>query len=96
MLNRQDIITRLSKKRYTKKDAEIVLDDVIQVIMEALIEGEGVHLYGFGTFTVKQVAERSTIDLRSKKRIVIPSYKAPKFTPGKLLKRAIKEGIIRE
>ena len=51
---------------------------------------------GFGTFDVRERAERESIDPQSKERIVIPSYRTPKFTPGKLLKREVKEGIIRD
>jgi len=61
-----------------------------------LVEGESVQIHGFGTFDVKECKPRETVDLQTKERIVIPAYKAPKFTAGKLLKRAVKEGFIRE
>jgi len=96
MLKRNDIIERLALKGYTKKDAGIILDDLVRMITEALVAGESVQIHGFGTFEVKECAPRSTIDLQTKERIVIPAYKAPKFTAGKLLKRAVKEGFIRE
>lgn len=96
MLKRNDIVERLMLKGYTKKDAGVILDDVFGVITESLVSGEGVQIYGFGTFDVKECAPRETVDFQSKERIVIPAYKAPKFTAGKLLKRAVKEGFIRE
>lgn len=96
MLKRNDIIERLALRGYTKKDAGIILDDLVRMIMEALVAGESVQIHGFGTFEVKECAPRSTVDLQTKERIVIPAYKAPKFTAGKLLKRAVKEGFIRE
>lgn len=96
MLKRNDIIERLMLKGYTKNDSGIILDDVFSVITEALVSGEGVQIYGFGAFDVKEYAPRETVDFQSKERIVIPAYKAPKFTAGKLLKRAVKEGFIRE
>lgn len=96
MLKRNDIIERLTQKGYTKKDAGIILDDLVRLITEELVAGESVQIHGFGTFEVKECAPRSTIDLQTKERITIPSYKAPKFTAGKLLKRAVKEGFIRE
>lgn len=96
MLKRNDIIERISLKGYTKKDAGVILDDIVQTITEALIAGESVQIHGFGTFDVKKCKPRETVDLMSKERIVIPAYKAPKFTAGKLLKRAVKEGFVRE
>lgn len=96
MLKRNDIIERLALKGYTKKDAGVILDDLVSTITEALVDGESVQIHGFGMFDVKEYKPRETVDLQTKERIIIPSYKAPKFTAGKLLKRAVKEGFIRE
>lgn len=96
MLKRNDIIERLTLKGYTKKDAGIIIDDIVMTITEALVEGESVQLHGFGTFDVKEIKSREVVDLQSKDRILIPSYKAPKFTAGSLLKRAVKEGFVRK
>lgn len=96
MLKRYDIIERLTQKGYTKKDAGIILDDLVMTITEALVGGESVQIHGFGTFEVKECAARETVDLQTKERIVIPAYKAPRFSAGKLLKRAVKEGYVRE
>lgn len=96
MLKRCDIIERLTQRGYTKKDAGIILDDLVMTITEALVGGESVQIHGFGTFEVKECAARETVDLQTKERIVIPAYKAPRFSAGKLLKRAVKEGYVRE
>lgn len=96
MLLREDFITRLAQKGYTKNDAGVILDDFIRTIEEILVEGESVMFYGFGTFDVRERVERVCIDPQTKERIVIPSYRTPKFTAGKSLKRAVKEGYIRD
>jgi len=95
-MKRNEIIERLAQKGYTKKSANLIIDDVVRVIAEALVEGEDVHFHGFGTFYVKDVAPRETCDLGGKERITIPAHKSPKFTPGEPLKRWVREGIIRE
>lgn len=96
MLKRNDIIERVAKKGYTKKDSGIILDDIFATITEALVAGESVQIHGFGTFGVKECRAREVIDFQTKNRITVPSYNAPKFTPGNFLKRAIKEKFIRE
>lgn len=96
MLLREDFINRLAQKGYTKNDAGIILDDFIRTIEEILVEGESVMFYGFGTFDVRERVERVCIDPQTKERIVIPSYRTPKFTAGKSFKRAVKEGYIRD
>lgn len=96
MLKRNDFIEKLAEKGYTKKSAGMIIDDVILTITEALVAGEDVMLHGFGTFYVKEMADRSTVDLTTKERIVIPGHKSPKFTPGEYLKRSVREGVIRD
>lgn len=96
MLKRSDIVDRLANKGYTKKSANLIIDDVMRTIAEALVEGEDIQFHGFGTFYVKDVAAREATDLNSKQRITIPGHRAPKFTPGEPLKRWVREGIIRE
>ena len=96
MLQRDDFITLLAKKGYTKREAGIIIDDFIRTLEEALVDGESVMFRGFGTFDVRERSERESVDPYSKERITIPSYRAPKFTPGKLLKRGVKEGLIRD
>ena len=96
MLKKEELCSRLAERGYTKKDANIIIDDVFRVITDALIEGESVMIHGFGTFDVREHAERKMVDCRSQEWIVNPAYKFPKFTAGKTLKRAIKEGFIRD
>lgn len=95
-MKRNEIVDRLADKGYTKKSARLIIDDVVRVIAEALVDGEEVSFRGFGTFYVKDVAPRETYDYQSKGRITIPAHKAPKFSPGNLLTRWVREGIIRE
>ena len=80
-MNKNEFISLLSQKGYTK---------------EALASGESVQIYGFGTFAVRDSAPRESVDYQTQERITIPGHKAPKFTPGKLLKAAVREGIVRK
>lgn len=93
MVQRENFIERLSKKGYTKHDAGVIMDDFIKTLSEALVEGESVMFRGFGTFEVRERAERESISPQTKERITIPSYRSPHFTAGKLLKREIREGM---
>ena len=96
MVTRDEFIERLSQKGYTKRDAGIVMDDFIRTLEEALVGGESVMFHGLGTFEVRERAERESSNPQTKERIVIPSYRAAHFTPGKKLKREIKEGLVRD
>ena len=96
MMNKNDIVERLALKGYTKADADIILCDVFNMITEALIDGESVRILGFGTFEVRDYVQREVTNPKNpEEKILVPAYRAPKFTSGRLLKRAIKENFIR-
>lgn len=74
----------------TKALAEEALDAVIASLREALASGESVTFTGFGSFKVVERAARKGRNPRTGKDIVIPAGKVAKFTPGKMLKDAMK------
>ncbi len=74
----------------TKAKTEAALDAVIASLTEALKAGEAVTFTGFGSFKVIQRAARVGRNPRTRKEINIPASKAVKFTPGKVLKEAVK------
>lgn len=96
MVAKEEFIERLSQKGYTKRDAGVVMGDFLRVLEEALVGGEAVMFHGFGTFEVRERAERTGINPQTKEKVVVPSYRAVHFTPGKKLKREIKEGLVRD
>lgn len=96
MVTKDEFVERLAKKGYTKRDAGVVMNDFIKTLEEVLVSGESVMFHGFGTFEVRERAERESSNPQTKERIVIPSYRTAHFTPGKKLKREIKEGLIRD
>ena len=94
-MNKNEFITLLSEKGYTKIDCGKIIDDVFTTLMDALASGESVQIYGFGTFGVRDSAPKEIVDYQTKERISVPGHKAPKFVPGRLLKMAVREGIVR-
>ena len=70
----------------TKKDAEAAVNSALNAITNALKEGDKVALVGFGTFEVRERAERQGINPRTREAITIAASKSIVFKPGKALK----------
>ena len=70
----------------TKKDAEAAVNSALNAITNALKEGDKVALVGFGTFEVRERAERQGINPRTREPITIAASKSIVFKPGKALK----------
>lgn len=92
-MNRADLIQTVSKKCASdfasKAAAERVVDSVIDSIAEALKAGQDVTLRNFGTFKVKQTAERQGRNMATGEAITIPAHRTVRFTAGTGLKQAI-------
>ena len=72
-----------------KKDAEAAVNAVFGAIENELATGGKVQIAGFGTFKIKERAERSGRNPRTGNTIIIKASKFPAFTPGKALKDAV-------
>lgn len=73
----------------TKKDAGKAVEAVFGAITDALKAGDKVQLVGFGTFDVKERAERKGRNPRTKEEITIAASRLPSFKAGKALKDAV-------
>ncbi|MBC8610133.1 DNA-binding protein HU [uncultured Ruminococcus sp.] len=79
-----------AKAELSKKDAEKAVNATIEAVSESLKAGEKVQLVGFGTFEVRDRAERDGINPATGKTIKIPATKVPAFKAGKALKDLVK------
>ncbi len=89
-MNKADLINALAAKNgISKKDAEKAVNGVIDLIVDALKDGEKVQLMGFGAFEVKTRAARTGKNPATGATIEIPASKAIAFKAGKALKDSI-------
>jgi DNA-binding protein HU-beta len=89
-MNKAELISAVAEKsELTKKDADKAVNSVISVITDALANGERVQLVGFGTFEVRDRAERKGRNPQTREEIIIPASKAPVFKAGKALKDSV-------
>ena len=73
----------------SKAEAGRAVDAVIAEITKALKKGDAVTLVGFGTFQVRERAERTGRNPKTGEEIKIAAAKNPAFKAGKALKDAV-------
>ena len=89
-MNKSELAHAVAKKAdMSIKDSENVVTQVFKVIEESLSANEKVQLVGFGTFEVRERAERIGRNPQTKESITIPASKVPSFKAGKALKEAV-------
>ena len=91
MANKQDLIAKIAETaELSKKQAALVVNTVFDTISESLSNGEKVQIIGFGSFDVRERAERKGRNPQTGAELVIPALKVPGFKAGKALKEVVK------
>ena len=86
-MNKAELIAAIAAKTGdTKIGVEASVNAFVDVVTEALVEGDKVQLVGFGSFEVRKRAARKGRNPQTKEEIRIPASKAPVFKAGKALK----------
>ena len=89
-MNKEEMVSVLAQHTgFTKKDSEMALDAVFQIISDTLASGHKVQIVGFGTFEVKERAPRTGRNPKANLPVYIPAKRVPYFTPGKVLKSRV-------
>jgi len=89
-MNKSELIDAIAATaELTKADAGRALDGFIRAVEDALKRNDKVTLVGFGTFEVKERAERKGRNPQTGAEITIQAAKIPSFKVGKSLKDAV-------
>ena len=79
----REIAQRLNVK---EKEAQIIVDSLIDSIKETILEYGRLEIRNFGVFQVKERKARTGRNPKNKKEYPIPPHKAVTFKAGKGLK----------
>ncbi len=89
-MNKGDLVDSISEKAsVTKKDAETVLNAVLETIVEQVSAGDKISLVGFGSFEKRHRQAREGRNPQTGEAIKIPAVDVPAFTAGKSFKEQV-------
>lgn len=90
-MNKTEFVEKVAEKTgQSKKATDEAVKAAIEVITEALANGDSVSFVGFGNFVVTERAERKAKNPATGAEIIVPATKVPKFKPGTALKNSVK------
>lgn len=78
------------KTGLTKPEAAGVVEAFMDSIKESMIAGENVYLRGFGSFILKQRAEKMGRNIKNNTTVKIPAHKVAAFKPCPKFADAVK------
>ena len=89
-MNKAELIVAVADKaNVTKRDAEAIVDALIEEIEANLVAGEEVKISGFGIIQTKVHKARQGSNPTTHEPITIPESKAVSFKPSKALKEKL-------
>ena len=90
-MNKVEMIQAMAQRNgMSCKDNEKALLAFMDLVAEALANGEKVSLVGFGTFEARERKEREAKVPQTQETVKVPACRVPAFRAGKSLKEQVK------
>lgn len=91
-MTKADIVSEIAKSTGVEKVvAQQIVESFMDNVKNSLEKGENVYLRGFGSFIVKERAQKVARDISKKMTITIPAHNVPVFRPSKTFVSLIKK-----
>ena len=81
-MTKAEITNEISRATGIDKENVLqVVEKFMEVVKDSLGKGENVYLRGFGSFVVKERAQKVARNISKQTSLVIPAHKKPTFKP---------------
>lgn len=83
-MTKAEIVSEIAKSTgIDKTTVASVIEGFMDSVKNTISSGENVYLRGFGTFLIKERAEKTARNISKNTTIKIPAHKIPAFKPAK-------------
>lgn len=93
-MTKAEIVSNISDRLgMEKNDVQTMLETFMAEVKGTLENGENVYLRGFGSFIVKERAEKTGRNISKNTTIKIPAHNIPAFKPAKIFVEGVKSNV---
>lgn len=93
-MTKADIVSKISEKSGIEKgDVLATVESFMSEVIDSLEGGENVYLRGFGSFIIKERAEKTGRNISKNTTIKIPAHNIPAFKPAKVFVNGVKSKV---
>ena len=93
-MTKADIVAEIAEKTGLEKvDVQTTVEAFMEEVKTSLETGENVYLRGFGSFVIKQRAEKTGRNISKNTTIIIPAHNIPSFKPAKVFMEGVKTKV---
>ncbi|MDD2284228.1 MAG: integration host factor subunit beta [Paludibacter sp.] len=90
-MTKADIVNEIAKNTGIDKASVLAtVEAFMETIKDSLSKNENVYLRGFGSFVIKQRAQKTARNISKNTTIIIPAHNIPSFKPAKSFVSVVK------
>lgn len=91
-MNKSELIHEIAHTtKFTKKEINIIITRLIEIIITKVADNETITLVGFGSFKLQERKSRKGINPKTKEKLLIPASRKPIFSSGKYFRDKVNE-----
>jgi len=90
-MTKSELISRLARHypQLIAKDAEVVVNAILEAMSMSLATGRRIEMRGFGSFTINHRPPRIGRNPKSGERVLVPGKFVPHFKAGRELRERV-------
>jgi DNA-binding protein HU-beta len=93
-MTKADIVASIADETGMERNEVLkTVESFMASVKDSLAKGENVYLRGFGSFIVKERAEKTGRNISRNTSIVIPAHNVPAFKPAKTFVEEVKSNV---
>jgi DNA-binding protein HU-beta len=93
-MTKADIVAQIAEEvGLEKNEVQKTVESFMENVKSSLTKGENVYLRGFGSFIVKERAEKTGRNISKNTTIIIPAHNIPSFKPAKTFVEDVKTNV---
>lgn len=93
-MTKAEVVAEIANKTGLEKvDVQKTVEAFMNTVKNSLVKGDNVYLRGFGSFIIKERAEKTGRNISKNTTIIIPAHCIPAFKPAKEFVTEVKESV---
>lgn len=93
-MTKADIVASIAEETGLERNEVLkTVESFMASVKDSLSKGENVYLRGFGSFVVKERAEKTGRNISKNTSIIIPAHNVPSFKPSKTFVEEVKSSV---
>lgn len=93
-MTKAELVTSISERLgLEKNEVQSTVEAFMTEVKGSLEKGENVYLRGFGSFIIKERAEKTGRNISKNTSIIIPAHNIPAFKPAKTFVESVKANV---